>query len=328
MDFRKSGERRPLLNFYLRRFFRIAPLFYVAILLNLLWEWRVARLGMHGAELGWLDILLGFTFLHGLKPEAINSVAIGGWSIAVEMMFYAVFPFIYFRVRNIVHAFLLCASSALVCNLISWSLAAHTADLRMKEFFTFLWFPIELPVFCLGILIYRIWRDLPNKTILPGRVGSVVFEDLRTQSMLLLIISVLGFWGILPISNHSMLASSLFLALFAYSLVVFEWPFLVNRLTMHLGRVSYSIYLLHFFVINLFDRLIFHFEASFPFRVHGSIWALLAVFVAILGVSTGVATLSQRFVEAPGVALGRRMISCMERLPVLPLPRFLGNVKH
>ena len=31
-------------------------------------------------------------FLHGLHPEAINSVIPGGWSIAVEMTFYLFFP--------------------------------------------------------------------------------------------------------------------------------------------------------------------------------------------------------------------------------------------
>jgi len=31
-------------------------------------------------------------FVHGFHPQTINSVVPGGWSIAVEMTFYAVFP--------------------------------------------------------------------------------------------------------------------------------------------------------------------------------------------------------------------------------------------
>lgn len=31
-------------------------------------------------------------FVHGFHPQSINSVVPGGWSIAVEMTFYAVFP--------------------------------------------------------------------------------------------------------------------------------------------------------------------------------------------------------------------------------------------
>jgi peptidoglycan/LPS O-acetylase OafA/YrhL len=31
-------------------------------------------------------------FVHGFHPQSINSVAPGGWSIAIEMTFYAVFP--------------------------------------------------------------------------------------------------------------------------------------------------------------------------------------------------------------------------------------------
>ncbi|HWV80394.1 MAG TPA: acyltransferase [Hyphomicrobiaceae bacterium] len=79
------------LPFYIRRFFRIAPMFWLAI---------VGYYLLRGADRGfwapggltWWHISLTAAFLHGWHPATITSVVPGGWSIAVEMTFYAIFP--------------------------------------------------------------------------------------------------------------------------------------------------------------------------------------------------------------------------------------------
>jgi peptidoglycan/LPS O-acetylase OafA/YrhL len=77
--------------FYVRRLFRIAPMFYLAIVFFVV----VNRLGpnMYAPDgVGLRHILMSATFTHGLMPDTITSLVPGSWSIADEMMFYAAFP--------------------------------------------------------------------------------------------------------------------------------------------------------------------------------------------------------------------------------------------
>src|SRR6266436_2759960 len=90
---RRSGEDRPIIKFYIRRFFRIAPPFWLAIIGYLILSGAAPSSGWpSGIDLR--HIAMTSTFLHGFWPDTINTVVPGGWSIAVEMTFYAVFPFI------------------------------------------------------------------------------------------------------------------------------------------------------------------------------------------------------------------------------------------
>jgi peptidoglycan/LPS O-acetylase OafA/YrhL len=91
-------RQRPmfLLEFYAHRFLRIAPLYYFAVLANLL-MWRVAApaLGMSDGSnpnYTFANVLANVLFLHGLLPSANQSIVGGGWSIGTEFIFYFLAP--------------------------------------------------------------------------------------------------------------------------------------------------------------------------------------------------------------------------------------------
>ena len=97
---RNSFEERPYRNFFVRRFFRIAPMYYLAIgyfiiqnfhkaLLDKNWDWGLVS-----------NVFANLTFLHGFSPYWINSLVPGGWSIAVEMTFYLIVPFLVTKIRT------------------------------------------------------------------------------------------------------------------------------------------------------------------------------------------------------------------------------------
>ena len=78
-------------NFYLRRFFRIAPMFWIAIFF-FLWLNGTAATIYAPDGIGFRQVLMTALFIHGFWPDAITSVVPGGWSVADEVIFYALFP--------------------------------------------------------------------------------------------------------------------------------------------------------------------------------------------------------------------------------------------
>jgi peptidoglycan/LPS O-acetylase OafA/YrhL len=88
---RRQRDRRPLAAFFIRRLFRIAPLFWLAVPTYLAFLGTGPRdSAPTGIHLG--QILATLAFVHGWYPTSINSVVPGGWSIAVEMNFYLLLP--------------------------------------------------------------------------------------------------------------------------------------------------------------------------------------------------------------------------------------------
>jgi exopolysaccharide production protein ExoZ len=78
-------SRTELRRFYLQRFLRLAPVFYLALALNL------ALNEQAGPPLSWHTFLENVTFSFGLHHPN-HALVVGGWSIGLEVMFYASFP--------------------------------------------------------------------------------------------------------------------------------------------------------------------------------------------------------------------------------------------
>ena len=52
-----------------------------------------------------LNIISNFIFLNGFNPHWITSIVPGGWSITVEMTFYAILPLLFLKIKNLNNAF-------------------------------------------------------------------------------------------------------------------------------------------------------------------------------------------------------------------------------
>lgn len=71
-------------SYLIKRFFRIAPLFYVALLLRLL----LVPLPSNPLS----SILVNLSLAFGFADAGALSLINGGWSIGIEMVFYVIFP--------------------------------------------------------------------------------------------------------------------------------------------------------------------------------------------------------------------------------------------
>ncbi len=105
-----------LRRFYLQRFARIAPLFYLVLAVDLL-------LHRPAAPLSWQTLLENLTFTFGLHHPNYALVT-GGWSIGLEMLFYASFPVLAWVFRSSVGL----AVTTLASIALAWSHGANVVE--------------------------------------------------------------------------------------------------------------------------------------------------------------------------------------------------------
>lgn len=77
-------------SFFIRRFFRIAPYYYIAGIMYVLYALFVEK-----NQVNFLYVLSNFTFTNGIYLPAISYIPPGGWSVGVEMLFYLFLPILF-----------------------------------------------------------------------------------------------------------------------------------------------------------------------------------------------------------------------------------------
>jgi peptidoglycan/LPS O-acetylase OafA/YrhL len=293
--------------FYIRRAFRIVPMFWLAILLY------VALSGVsfryHGPEaVTWWHVLASAALVHGFHPETIGSIVPGGWTIADEMTFYALFPFLVWAIRS----WQVAAVAAIAAVVFAWRTFPivvdvlptlfPAADPRLLPDFAGEWFPNQLPAFLIGILVFHLLRSFAG--VFSSRVLQV--------GLWVAIAAILG--SPFFVAWHPSHVPSLFFnthltysaafGLAAFCLAEGGERLLVNAPIRYIGSISYSAYFWHFPLLELIGR------AADPLDI-GRVSPTWPYFLGVLAVTTALtvlgATVTFRLVEMPMIRLGRRL---------------------
>ena len=169
---RSKKEIFPIRNFFVRRFFRIAPMYYIGISYYLFQDGFGSRYWLGDqTDISTLNIVSNFTFLHGFNPYWINSLVPGGWTIAVEMTFYAILPFLFSKIKNINQAFNFFVISLFVNYTLSFLLTkiSIVSSERLWNEYLFFYFPSQLSIFALGIVMFFIIIESENIRNISGK---------------------------------------------------------------------------------------------------------------------------------------------------------------
>jgi peptidoglycan/LPS O-acetylase OafA/YrhL len=305
---RRRSEPGALSHFYIRRAFRIAPLYYIGIVLYFLVDLvRVHMRNDSGVSAYSLsDVSLNILFLHAFSPTAVNSVVPGGWSIGVEMAFYAIFPALLILYRAVYSrrpmiALVGVPILALLGNISGqYVVQIVTGDeIRNNSFLYFgLW--NQLPVFAVGMSAY--FALAGGKIVPSARRDWLGFTFFSVASVALLTSDSTVESSLLRFTLLPFISALSFL--FLLSLVRGAASLPAGRIVIKLGQLSYSMYVFHFVVIFALRLLI----ARVSLSGMGELSIACLTLLTAIAATALIASLSKRWIEDPGISYGRALI--------------------
>ncbi len=231
--------------FYIRRFFRISPLYYAFLLPTYLfldrydaWRGALHRAFLPSSPLPEMPplssghVLSHLSFLFGVWPKYHTSLVIPDWSLSLEMQFYLAFPFLMlFAMRFGWTAFSLAASAVYV-------LAKSTI---LTHYFSQ---PSPLPLSLLWFVIGMVWAqayiDLHS-----GRKSTLRFAIFAASLSLLSRdphdIILVGIFCWLLFAEHRLAGGQC---------AGYVRTALSGKVSSFLAGASYSVYLLHLLILT------------------------------------------------------------------------------
>ncbi len=310
---RKRTEASPACSFFVRRLFRIAPMFYLMVFYGCFRYGIGPNLWVEdGTTITIPNLLSHLVFLNGWNPYWINNLVSGGWSIAIEMQFYLLVPFFFARIRTASQAVWFTIVMLLLRKALSFVLAKAVVlpeSAKWSEFIYY-WLPSQLANFALGFVLYFLFVAIRDRTDLADRPWGFVAKTL--QPLLLLVLAFFAFSAITHIDlSVDYLIKGIGFVAFALYLHLNRFPLLVNPLFCYLGEISYSVYLLHFEVIPLVRFLSRQAFGLAQVIVSPTIEFVVVVILSLI-VTAALATLTYRWIEVPGINAGRRLIAKLE----------------
>jgi len=289
----KLNDRSQVIRFYIKRYFRIAPLFYVMIVV-----WMVASKLKWGAfPASFHDVIINASLLFGLVPGKHESIVWAGWSIGVEVLFYILFPVIVALVNNL-RAGILALSLAI---LVSSSFFTAASDMNVGSY-AYLNIVTHLPTFLSGILAYFIWKN--TGFIQDIRIGATLFA-VTVVAIITVVYEPIAYTLLVSVKGVRLdlyIWSIMFMSLI---LSVCIWPskIFVNRVTTGMGRISFSLYLLHPLVIILLLDV----YVKIGQQLGAGLWGFLVCAVITLTCISLLAQVTFRVIELPGMKYGKRL---------------------
>jgi peptidoglycan/LPS O-acetylase OafA/YrhL len=299
---------RTIGQFWLRRFFRIAPLYYVVLLVALIVG---PLMGQFRADIAsvwpqtntasdrYLDqslsnVLMHVSFLFGFSPKYAFRTVLPDWSIGLEMQFYLFFPFIMLlmaRLKPIV------ASAILITGCV---LARPLFRDFIHEFPMPAFLLMKFYVFLIGMWIAQARAE---RSMLKGLLIGIGIATmwLILERSPVAVARVLMVAGMFYLMNNGTLPGSDAVT----GITVRLRQILSNKIAVFMGETSYSVYLVHLLIVLPVAGLLAREPAytALPALMRFALVTLIS-----LPVSYALGWALYNTVEKKGIQLGKQLL--------------------
>ena len=300
-------------NFYINRFFRIAPLYFLLLVIcyfvltplgtmhDLIAKtypppW-VADLENYNPTTSWAFdnlrwLVLHLTFMFGALPGG-ETTPLPDWSLSLEMQFYLVLPIILLILRRL-PVWLIAAAFAAVAFLTPILLGNYLDEGLWAHFGQPSALPYRLNAFLAG-MIPALWLRLSDDN--PWGQSSIF------------ILAISAVLCVLPLSKPVILLYGCFLLIVFRRVWLLSW-FLNSKPMRLLGDMSYSIYLCHLLVVTPIVYALIGREAFSALNP----WGRYAMAFSIVTPSMLIFSATLYYlIERPGIRFGRHVIQSNNR---------------
>lgn len=288
----------PQLNYYISRFFRIAPLFYLLILISIARDAHFYSFYHSSSEI-FLNILFAFNFM----PHQWISIVSAGWTVGVEMIFYLIFPILFYQIKKYDQLFL-----SIIIAILFGTIFADIVQIFVSDFLGFPGrddyvrgnFFSHLPAFLIGMATCRIYQD--DLLIWRGK-------DWRLSAGVLGSIGLLGSMirggpggGYLSAVDNSF-QLSLFYSLIILGFSSFNFSSLFGNVTQFFGKISYSFYLWHYTIISFMNPV---YQKVYTFKASPLILFIICLILTLI-IVIPLSWASFYYIETPFIKLGEKL---------------------
>lgn len=280
-------------KFYIRRFFRLAPLFYVLLAVNL-----IQVFFLYGVKFDLAKTLLNITFMYSVVPTQHESLVPAGWSIGIEWIFYFMFPLVVLISRSKILLFIV----TIVFTIISINYASFiTAVSPVSPSLNTISIVKHFVFFLIGAVVYKL---LPYVEMIKQKLKWIKKIEVV---YILFTFSIFYIFG--KFVNMVILEAVFFLLLLFWALIGFSKLF-NNGITRTLGRCSYGLYLLNPLLVDYLSRLHYfeYIRKLFQGNSHAIFLSYTVSSVTSLFIITLVSMITYRFIEQPSIRLGNKLI--------------------
>jgi peptidoglycan/LPS O-acetylase OafA/YrhL len=326
------GNPDGLRRYAIRRACRIMPLFYLAIVLYLILLGRSPRSGLGQVLSGcfdcrsidWLDIALTASFLHNWRWSSLNTVVPGDWSIGAVATFYVLFPLLVVWAGSWRVFWALVVSGVALTQLLNLYTQAH----HWNEGFSWS-FPGTGVIFLFGMAVFRYLGGAREGC----RTGSLALVG-NTASVCLLtfLIAGLPFWHLPEWLLTYRLQVAMVAGLLCLFLHAFPARLVVNPFIARVGRMTFSILVLHIIVLTYAGAVTAWFADRIAWQNYDEFLLPIYLSSVVCG-SLALGFLGFTLIERPGIYLGRRLTqgaasAGLDQPQPDPLPRLAPQTSH
>lgn len=243
-----------ILVWWKKKFIKLIPMYYLMIIICSIFEGGSSYwLGSEG-HISFFNVLSHVFFVHGLFPHYTDSIIAVEWYLGVLAIFYLLAPVLYKAINSLEKAIVGFFLSLPLCYMIK-EIAYNYVPLVEDSYIYTTYIDTfsliaQLPVMLLGIIMFFVMQGFDiqkikyRKLISYGLFGfaiMMIFGQAYQENSLYMFSgdTLFGIW---------------FLCI-AISLNIWIIPVVDNKVFRIIGKYSYPIYLIHYFLIHVLQRV-------------------------------------------------------------------------